>query len=57
VDKQGLDMLIEDCGLALLLVGTVQSLYEKALGLESAAEWELSDDGAIRIKLKAKQTA
>ncbi len=54
-DEKHLSVVIQNACLPYLNVGMAQALYEIALGLEeSSCEWELSDEGDLRIVVKAR---
>jgi len=49
--EKGLLMRLENAAGYLLLVGTMQGLYELAYGTESQVEWLVSRDGFLEVKV------
>jgi hypothetical protein len=48
-----LRMRMENPALHLALVGLVQGYFEAANGVDSTAEWELSEEGALEVEIRA----
>jgi hypothetical protein len=53
IDGMGLDMILENTALALVVVGLMQGLFEVAFDVDSAVGWELSDEGQLTIEVRA----
>jgi hypothetical protein len=51
VSKKGLSMRLENAALPLMLVGSMQGVFEKALKQESIVEWYLSQDNGLDINI------
>lgn len=54
LDENGLRLHLENPCLHLLLAGMAQGLFELASGREAEMEWELADDGDLKIDIAAK---
>ncbi|MEW6554286.1 MAG: hypothetical protein AB1384_08385 [Actinomycetota bacterium] len=55
-DRDYLTVTFENSCMPLLMVGTVQGLFEMAMGKESSTrEWELSDDGDLTVTVRGKK--
>jgi len=51
-DRKSLEVTLENACLHLLMVGTTQAMVEIVYGTEDlACEWELADDGDLRIRI------
>jgi len=56
-DRDYLTVTFENACMPLLMVGTVQGLFEMAMGKESSTyEWELADDGDLSITVRGEKT-
>jgi hypothetical protein len=53
VSRKGLIMRLYNAALPLILVGTMQGVFEKALKQESIVEWELSPNNDLDINILA----
>jgi hypothetical protein len=49
--RKGVRLRMENVALPLLGVGLTQGLYEKAFGMESEVEWELTGDGDLSVEV------
>jgi hypothetical protein len=49
--RNGGRLRLENAAMHLMVVGLGQGLYEVAFGKESRAEWELSGDGTLEVKV------
>jgi hypothetical protein len=56
-DRDYLTVTFENSCMPLLMVGTVQGLFEMAMGKESSTrEWELSEDGDLTVTVRGEKT-
>jgi len=56
-DRDYLTVTFENACLPLLMVGTVQGLFEMALKKESSTyEWEMSEDGDLTVTVRGERT-
>ncbi|MEJ5186227.1 MAG: hypothetical protein WHT46_04030 [Candidatus Geothermincolales bacterium] len=53
VDDRGLEMRLENSCLPLVVVGTVQGMYEKLYGRSTGVSWELADNGDLEVTVEA----
>jgi len=53
VNKRGLEMRLSNSCLLLVVVGTVQGMYEKLYGNETEVRWELAENGDLEVALWA----
>ncbi|WP_287153954.1 hypothetical protein [Candidatus Solincola tengchongensis] len=53
-DAGGLEICLKNPCYPLILVGTVQGMYERLTGRESDVEWEVDSGGALRVVLRAR---
>ncbi len=51
MDGQGASMLLENSCMKLLLVGLLQGSFERAMGTNSTAEWELLEGDTLRVRV------
>lgn len=51
MDRGGVRLRLENAVLPLFGVGLMQGLYELAFGIESRAEWEISEDGTLIVNV------
>lgn len=51
-DSDGLEMKIKNSCLPLVLVGTVQGLYEKLYGVSTSVQWELEENGDLELTVQ-----
>jgi hypothetical protein len=49
--KDGLSLRIDNAAAPLMIVGLAQALFEMALDVESKAEWEISEEGDLELKI------
>jgi hypothetical protein len=55
-DRDYLTVTFENSCMPLLMVGTVQGLFEMAMGKESSThEWELADDGDLTVTVRGQK--
>jgi hypothetical protein len=50
-DQGGLRMCMNNTVLPFMTVGFMQGLFELAYGLESRADWELTEDGTLNAEI------
>ncbi len=56
-DRDYLTVTFENACMPLLMVGTVQGLFEMALNKESSSyEWEMSEDGDLTVTVRGERT-
>jgi hypothetical protein len=53
---QGMSMSIENAACHLMTVGMAQGLFELALDTESFVEWELSEEGILKIEVTPRSS-
>lgn len=51
MDRDGARLRLENAALPLFDVGLTQGLYELAFGIESRAQWEISEDGTLIVNV------
>jgi len=51
ISRKKLHVKLDRAALHPLVVGLVQGYYELATGIESAAEWEISDEGDLEVNI------
>mgnify|MGYP000480601223 CR=1 FL=1 len=51
VDEKGLAMCLENACLPLVVVGSIQGLYDLRYGVDSGLEWEITPDRELNIEL------
>jgi hypothetical protein len=51
MDARGLRMRLNNACMHLMVVGLVQGLFEMGVGVESRAEWELSQEGDLEVNV------
>jgi len=49
--KKGLSLRLDNAVMHLILVGFFQGIYEKAFGVDSNVEWEVSDDTGLEVEV------
>ena len=49
--SKGVQAHVENIALPLFVVGLTQGLFEKAFGMDSEVEWEISDDGDLDVEV------
>ena len=47
----GLNMRIDNAAAPLMVVGLAQGLFEKAIDVKSVAEWEVSEEGDLQLRI------
>ena len=52
--RDGLNLSIDNAAAPLMIVGLAQGLFEIALDVESDAEWEISEEGDLEVKITPK---
>ena len=53
VNDRGLEMRLSNSCLPLVVVGTVQGMYERLYGNETEVRWELAENGDLEVALWA----
>jgi hypothetical protein len=53
IKRTGLKMRLENAVLPLTLVGMMQGIFDAALHSDSTVEWELSEQGSLRLEVAA----
>lgn len=53
MDRRSMVMRIDNAANRLMAVGVAQGLFDKAYGLESHAEWEISENGDLQLEITA----
>lgn len=51
VGEKGASLTLENSCMRLLLVGMLQGTYERAFGRDSSVDWELDEEGTLRVKV------
>lgn len=51
VGKKGVSLRLDKAGVCLMIVGMIQGLFELAFGVDSHVEWELSEEGDLRVEV------
>jgi hypothetical protein len=51
--SDGVQMHLDNSCMRLLLVGLVQGSFERAFGVDSHVEWEISEEGALQMEIRA----
>ncbi len=55
-DRDYLTVTFENACMPLLMVGTVQGLFEMAMGKESSTrEWEMAEDGDLTVTVRGEK--
>jgi hypothetical protein len=49
--EDGLDLRIDNAAAPLMIVGLAQALFEMALAVDSDAEWQISEEGDLEVKI------
>jgi len=52
IKRTGLNMTVDNAVLPLMLVGMMQGIFDAALDVNSLVEWELSEEGNLKIEVK-----
>lgn len=52
VSKKGMRMILKNSGLALLVAGMVQGLFEQVFQVESTVDWEVDDQGTLKVEVQ-----
>jgi hypothetical protein len=50
--RKGMHMRLENSVLPLLIVGQAQGFFEMGFGVDSTADWELSEEGDLEVEVK-----
>ena len=45
-------MRLEDPCMRVIMIGMMQGIFEMAFDIESNVEWNLSDDGDLKVEIK-----
>jgi hypothetical protein len=51
---RGIEMEVENACLPLLVLGFIQGTFELAFGLDTNIDWELSEEGYLKMELLPK---
>ncbi|MGQ9476367.1 MAG: hypothetical protein ACUVSI_09790 [Actinomycetota bacterium] len=52
VGEKGASLTLENSCMQLLLVGTLQGTYERAFRRDSSVDWEVDEEGSLRVEVK-----
>jgi len=50
--RKGMNMLLENVALPLIIVGQAQGFFEMGFGMDTTVDWELSEDGDLQVEVK-----
>ena len=50
--RKGINMLLENVALPLIVVGQAQGFFEMGFGLDTTVDWELSWEGDLQVEVK-----
>ncbi len=51
IGRDGVDMMVDNVVLPLMLVGMIQGVFEMAFDLESNVDWEVSEEGNLKVEI------
>ena len=52
MNRKELTMRLEDPCMRVIMIGMMQGIFEMAFDIESNVEWNLSDDGDLKVEIK-----
>jgi hypothetical protein len=54
MQEKALNVTIENAAIPLLLVGLMQGYFEDVTGMDSRADWEVGEEGTLRLEISKK---